>query len=132
VAEWCGSPYAARPCPRPERAPTPPLGDALADALHRSVHREITRNDRVSAVLLPPDWYESARRVNPAPEPHPRTSRTGRDELTRILDAVEYENAHAAITRYGRPAAHLIPSNWYRAALDAESALHREGINKEP
>lgn len=94
-------------------------GEALADALHRRVHREVTRNDRVSAVLVPPDWYESARQVHPAPEPRSWTSRTGRDELTRILDAVEYESAHAAITRYGRPAAFLVPADWYSVALNA-------------
>jgi prevent-host-death family protein len=101
-------------------------GVALADALHRRVHREVTRKDRVSAVLVPPDWYEAARRAKPAPEPQSWTSRTAREELTRVLDAVEYENAHVTITRYGRPAGLLVPPTWYRAALDVLAAPKNE------
>lgn len=107
----------------PRRDPSEHLrlhwGEALADALHRRVHREVTRKDRVSAVLVPPAWYEAARRVQEAPELRSWTSRAGREDLTRVLDAVEYEGAHAAITRYGRTAGLLVPVSWYRAAREA-------------
>ncbi|MGP4112358.1 hypothetical protein ACTWP5_15780 [Streptomyces sp. 4N509B] len=105
------------------RAPSEDLrlhwGPALADALHHRVHREVTRNDRVSAVLVPPHWYTTARRAVTAPAPRSRTSRAGREGLTRVLDAVEYESAHVAITRYGRTAGLLVPVGWYRTAIDA-------------
>ncbi|UWM49707.1 type II toxin-antitoxin system Phd/YefM family antitoxin [Streptomyces carpaticus] len=96
-------------------------GPALADAQHRLVHREVTRNDRVCAVLVPPAWYEEARRSHPAPEPQSWTSREGREDLTRVLDAVEYQGAHAAITRYGRTAAVFVPPPWHEAVLAATS-----------
>ncbi|MCK1812726.1 hypothetical protein MTQ13_00270 [Streptomyces sp. XM4011] len=96
-------------------------GSALADAQHRLVHREVTRNDRVCAVLVPPAWYEEARRSHSAPEPQSWTSRDGREDLTRVLDAVEYQGAHAAITRYGRTAAVFVPPQWHDAVLAATS-----------
>ncbi|MDT0310518.1 type II toxin-antitoxin system prevent-host-death family antitoxin [Streptomyces sp. DSM 44917] len=94
-------------------------GEVLADAAHRGVHREVTRNDRVVAVFVPPDWYATARRTHPAPQPQSWTSRAGREDLTRVLDAVEYEGAHATITRYGRPAAAVVPTAWYESATAA-------------
>jgi hypothetical protein len=93
-------------------------GVVLADALHHQVHREVTRNDRVSAVLVPPAWYDSAHKAHSVPEPQLWTSRAAREDLTRLLDAVEYEEAHATVTRYGRPAAWFVPHAWYLAALE--------------
>ena len=46
-------------------------------------------------------------------------SRTAREDLTLLRDAVEYQEAHAAITRYRRTAAVLVSPAWYEAALEA-------------
>jgi antitoxin (DNA-binding transcriptional repressor) of toxin-antitoxin stability system len=93
--------------------------EALADALHHRIHREVTRNGRTSAMLVPPDWYETARQTHEAPEPREWSARVGRTDLTRVLDAVEYQGTHAVITRYSKPAALFVPPDWYREATQA-------------
>jgi hypothetical protein len=95
-------------------------GEVLVDAQHRGVHREVTRRDRVAAVLVPPAWHEEAARAHaPAAELRVWPSRTAREDLTVLLDDVEYHGAHVAVTRYRRTAAVVVPPVWYQDALEA-------------
>jgi prevent-host-death family protein len=45
-----------------------------------------------------------------------------RRDLRKLLNSVEHDSAHITITRYGTPAAVIVPREWYeqaKAALEA-------------
>jgi antitoxin (DNA-binding transcriptional repressor) of toxin-antitoxin stability system len=52
--------------------------------------------------------------------------RKARDDLTKLLNAVQGDGAHVAITRYGATSAVLVPAHWHAEAQRAMAIV--EGL----
>lgn len=53
--------------------------------------------------------------------------RQAREDLTKLLDAVQDDGKHVAITRWGATSAVLVPGNWHTQALRAMAIV--EGLS---